>query len=203
MIHSPSWFTARMKDSRNCPKGRSDARPCSEGLAPVSTSSASTSAEEQLGERVPGELTPLALAMLNAGTPGLLAGAAKGSTPGDAGTAGPVRRNPFSTGCSKSGDDPRELGVSHWPKLGHIGLDGETSAGAALGCALSACRKPAAGRPRVSLLRIVSRTKSCSHAAWRKRTSVLAGWTLTSTSSGGISTNSSTTGNDVGARILR
>src|SRR5271167_2397833 len=122
MIHSPSWFTARMKDSRNCPKGRSDARPCSEGLAPASTSSASASAEEQLGER-----TPLALAMLPGCAPGLLAGAAKGSTPGEGGTAGSVRRKPSSTGCSKPGDDPPELGVSHWPILGHIGLTGETS----------------------------------------------------------------------------
>ena len=29
----PSWFTARMKDSRSWPSGRSEARPCSEGLA--------------------------------------------------------------------------------------------------------------------------------------------------------------------------
>src|ERR1700677_2537570 len=123
MIHSPSWFTARMKDSRNCPNGRSDARPCSEGLAPVSTSSGSTSAEEQLGERV-----PLAAAMLPGCAPGLLGGAAKGSTPGDGDTAGPVRRKPSSSGRSNSGGDPPELGVSPSPMSGHIGLDGETSA---------------------------------------------------------------------------
>ncbi len=54
----------------------------------------------------------------------------------------------------------------------------------------------------VSLLRMVSRTKSCSQLAWRKRTSVLAGWTLTSTSSGGISRNSSTTGKEVGGKNI-
>src|ERR1700733_12273879 len=114
MIHRPSWFTARMKDSRNCPKGRSDARPCSEGLAPASTSAASASAEEQLGL---GEPTPFARAMLPGCAAGLLTGAAKGSTPGDGGTAGPVRRKPSSSGCSNSGDDPPELGVSHCPRL--------------------------------------------------------------------------------------
>src|ERR1700689_1252405 len=216
MIHSPSWFTARMKESRNWPSGRKDAKPCSEGLAPASPSSSCAGAEEQLEER-----TPLAAAMLLGCAPelgcaaGAIAGAAKGNTPGDRGTAGPVRRKPSPSGWARSGGGsgrapgghPPGLGVSHWeklgPKSGDDGLDGETNAGAALGWAVSACRNPAAGRPRVSWLRKVSRTKSCSQAAWRKRTSVLAGWTLTSTSSGGISTNSSTTGNDVGARILR
>jgi len=51
-----------------------------------------------------------------------------------------------------------------------------------------------AGRAFIRAARTVSRTKSCITVDWRKRTSVFEGWTLTSTSPGGISKKSSTTG---------
>ena len=40
-------------------------------------------------------------------------------------------------------------------------------------------------RAFINAARTVSRTKSCMMLCWRKRTSVLAGWTFTSTSPGG------------------
>src|ERR1700678_2953689 len=113
MIQSPSWLTARMKDSRNWPNGRSDAKPCSEGLVPTSASSSARSAEEQLEER-----TPFAAVRLLGCAPGTRAAAAKGSTPGDEGTAGPVRWKSSFSAVARSGeadDHPAELSGSHWP----------------------------------------------------------------------------------------
>src|ERR1700733_3888841 len=118
MIHSPSWFTARMKDSRNWPSGRKDAKPCSEGLVPASASSSAGSAEEQLAEEQLEERTPFAAATLLCCAAGTMAAAAKGSTPGEGGTAGPVSWKPSSSAGARSGetgDHPAELGGSHWP----------------------------------------------------------------------------------------
>ena len=77
------------------------------------------------------------------------------------------------------------------------------SEGLAVAAESSAARKPAAGRALMRAVRRLSRTKSCSRFCWRKRTSVLAGWTFTSTSSGGNSRKSSTTGKLVGGITLR
>ena len=54
--------------------------------------------------------------------------------------------------------------------------------------------------PCESAWRIESRVKSCTNCGWRKRTSIFAGWTFTSTSSQGKSRNSSATGKNRPAR---
>ncbi len=82
-------------------------------------------------------------------------------------------------------------------------IAGGISDGLAEGWESSAARNPAAGRALMSAVRKLSRTKSWTRLCCRKRTSVLAGCTFTSTSSGGISRNKSTTGKLVGGITLR
>ena len=84
-----------------------------------------------------------------------------------------------------------------------MGLTSISSDALACGAEFSAAAKLAAGRAVISVVRTVSRIKSCTKLGCRKRTSVLAGCTFTSTSCGGISRNSSTTGNEVGGMMLR
>ena len=75
-----------------------------------------------------------------------------------------------------------------------MGLTSSSNDALACGADVSAVAKLAAGRAVISVVRTVSRIKSCTKLGWRKRTSVLAGCTFTSTSCGGISRKSSTTG---------
>src|SRR5271156_3687118 len=74
---------------------------------------------------------------------------------------------------------------------------------AAPALAARAAGNPGIGRATDSAWRIASRVKSCTNCGWRKRTSIFAGWTFTSTSSYGMSRNSSTTGKTPGGTILR
>ena len=71
------------------------------------------------------------------------------------------------------------------------------------GLVAAAAAKLAMGRALISACRIVSRVKSCTNCERRKRTSIFAGCTLTSTSSYGILRNSSVAGKTVGGKMLR
>ena len=62
------------------------------------------------------------------------------------------------------------------------------------GAAAAAAAKLAIGRAPISAWRIASRAKSCTNCDRRKRTSIFAGCTFTSTSSYGISRKSSVAG---------
>src|ERR1700722_5898807 len=129
MIHKPSWFTARIKESRNCPSGRREARPWSDGPAPASalnSMSASELASCSMAVTQPEECPFCALSATGGDGKG-----AKGSTP-EAGATGCVdRMNPSPAGSKFSARDlagdesslsqlplsqPSEVGVSSAPR---------------------------------------------------------------------------------------
>src|ERR1700722_12285118 len=115
MIQSPSSFTARIKDSRSWPSGRSDASPCNEGLA-ASLPACSAGASGEQADNVADTAADTAA----------VASGAKGRWPGDAITGGAVRvkPSPASWPVKESGEDsagesgensvdqPSEVGVS-------------------------------------------------------------------------------------------
>src|ERR1700722_8342064 len=127
--------------------------------------------------------------------------------PGDAGTLRGARLKESisaagSAAVGSESDCGKPVAVPGWKKgesrAPGIGLTSSSNEDEARGVAVSASVKWAAGRACIRVVRTVSRRKSWRKLGWRKRTSVLAGWTLTSTSCGGISRNSRTTGNEVG-----
>src|SRR5216683_136086 len=141
----------------------------------------------------------------------------KAKRPGDGGTMGAARlkvgdlavvNGTVSAGVG-SGSDWKPVASLLGSKTGGVGPSGNgltsrrSELAAPWGPLVSAVAKLAAGRACMRVVRTVSRTKSCTKLGWRKRTSVLAGWTLTSTSCGGISRKSRTTGKLVGGRMLR
>src|ERR1700679_953373 len=120
MIHKPSWFTARMKESRNCPSGRKEARLWREGPAPASPSASALPSSCSMAVVQPWECPFCALCAAGGDAKG-----AKGSTPG-AGSTGRVDRVNLSSddSWSSSGDatggesSPCQLPVSQASDVG-------------------------------------------------------------------------------------
>src|ERR1700722_9231989 len=110
MIHKPSWFTARMKESRNCPSGRKEARPWSDGPAPASalaSISASELASSSMAVTQPEECPFCALSATGGDGKG-----AKGSTPAAGAIGRGERANPSSTEFSARGRSEEEPSLS-------------------------------------------------------------------------------------------
>src|SRR6202034_4291993 len=194
MIQRPSSLVARMKDSRSWPRGLREARELREAAgSPPSGHCSSGTWVAHAWPLVEGKATTgsLVASLLGMTTGASVEVPEKGRrTPSRRGSGGARLKGVASAGWSGAS----ESGNSEM---------GSTSEEEALGLLVRAARKLAAGRVFINVVRMLSRTKSWMRDCWRKRTSVLAGWTLTSTSWGGISRKRRMTGNGVGGMMLR
>ena len=205
MIQSPCGLTARMNESRICPSGlacpawtdpwRRQCRP----------------AAERMTRQSPGPPPALRCVECPAAPKpcGAIRTAPMAALPSTAHGAGKrqrliarqgLRRNQRKDGKLRllrpgSGAAPA-LPPTPGRLLRRCPGSGGVSATRAEGEMWISLAKAGAGRAAISAERTESRTKSCTKLCWRKRTSVLEGCTLTSTSVQGISRNSSTTGID-------
>src|SRR5208283_2708711 len=154
---------------------------------------------------------PVPAALSSTSYPTAMPWSLNANRPADGGTTG-ARNVKLST--SSADGAPSDSTTARGAKTTSSGAPGiglTSSNSDELACAMptppcsspSAVAKLAAGRAVISVVRTESRMKSCTKLDCRKRTSVLAGCTFTSTSCGGISRKINTTGNEVGGIMLR